>query len=152
MTDSSPAESRYLGGHGVGSDWASCAKACLNDLGEVPPGANLGFLYATDVLADDLSSLLAFLRSKTGVKDWVGSVGLGIAASGVEIYDRPAAAILIAALPEESFRVFAPLGGGADDGGLAAFRNDHNAWLARHGERELLRIGIDLSSTVRTAL
>jgi small ligand-binding sensory domain FIST len=133
MTEPPPAEARYLGGHGVGSDWASCAKACLNDLGAVPSGANLGFLYATDVLADDLSSLLAFVRSKTGVKDWVGSVGLGIAAAGVEIYDRPAVTILIAALPEESFRVFAPLGGGADDGGLAAFRSDHNAWLAEHG-------------------
>ncbi len=133
MTESRLAEPRYLSGLGVGSDWASCAKACLDDLGELPPGANLGFLYATDILADDLSSLLAFLRGKTGVKDWVGSVGLGIAATGVEIYDRPAAAVLIAALPEKSFRVFAPLGGGADDGGLAAFKNDHNAWLAAHG-------------------
>ena len=126
-------EPRYIGGHGVGSDWASCAKACLNDLGDVPPGANLGFLYTTDVLADDLSSILAFLRAKTGIQDWVGSVGLGIAAAGVEVYDRPAAAVLVAALPEDSFRVFAPLGGSADDGGLAAFRNDHNAWLAEHG-------------------
>jgi len=126
-------EPRYIGGHGSGSDWATCAKACLEDLGEMPPGANLGFLYATDVLADDLGSLLAFLRSRTGIQDWVGSVGLGIAAAGAEIYDRPAAAILIAALPEDSFRVFAPLGSGADDGGLAEFRSDHNAWLSAHG-------------------
>ena len=126
-------DSRFAAGHGSGSDWASCAKACLDDLGAVPPGANLGFLYATDLLAEELSSLLAFLRGKSGIEHWVGSVGLGIAAGDTEIYDRPAAAILIAALPEESFRIFAPLGGGADDGGLAAFREDHGAWLTRHG-------------------
>lgn len=125
-------EPRFYRGQGSGSDWASCAKACLADLGAVPPDANLAFLYATDLLADDLTSLLAFLRGKTGIEHWVGSVGLGIAADGLEIYDRPAAVILLAALPEDSFRVFAPLGNGADDGGLAAFKRDNNDWLARH--------------------
>ncbi len=124
--------SGFAAGHGAGSDWASCAKACLEGLGEVPAGANLGFLYATDVLADDLSSLLAFLRGKTGIQHWTGSVGLGIAGGAEEIYDRPAVAILTAALPEESFQVFSPLGGGADGGSLAGFQQDHGVWLKRH--------------------
>ena len=123
---------RFAAGHGAGPDWGACAKACLDDLGALPGGANLGFLYATDTLADDLGSLLAFLRGTTGVEHWVGSVGLGIAASGMEIYEHPAVAVLIAALPEESFRVFSPLGGGADDAGLAGFHDAHGRWLAEH--------------------
>ena len=131
MTEPGPTTPKFAAGTGVGTGWASCAKACLNDLGVLPPGTNLGFLYATDALADDLSSLLAFLRAKTGIAHWTGSVGLGIAAMGKEIYDRPAVSILTAALPEESFRIFSLPGEGADDGGLAAFRQDHHAWLSR---------------------
>ena len=121
---------RFAAGLGAGPDWRVSAKSCLDDLGAVPAGANLGFLYATDALADDMGSLLALLRGATGVEHWVGSVGLGIAASGTEVYERPAVAVLIAALPPDSFRVFAPLGGTADSGGLAAFHEDHGAWLA----------------------
>ena len=123
---------RFAAGHGAGPDWGTCAKACLDDLGEIPAGANLGFLYATDSLADDLGSLLAFLRGTTGIQHWVGSVGLGVAASGTEIYEQPAVAVLIAALPEDSFRIFSPLGGGADSGGLSMFHQDHGAWLTQH--------------------
>ena len=123
---------RFAAGHGAGPDWGACAKACLGDLGEVPAGANLGFLYATDTLADDLGSLLAFLRGTTGIQHWVGSVGLGIAASGTEIYEQPAVAALVAALPADSFRIFSPLGGGADSEGLSRFHQDHGAWLSEH--------------------
>ncbi len=132
-TIDSPGGARFAAGHAAGRDWATCAKACLDSLGPVPEGANLGFLYATDLLADDLASMLAFLRGTTGIQHWVGSVGLGIAAAGVELYVRPAAVVLAAALPADSFRIFAPLGGGADTGGLTAFREDHGDWLTDHG-------------------
>ena len=51
-------ESAFKAGHGAGDDWASCVKACADALGELPQGANLGLLYATDALADDLSTVL----------------------------------------------------------------------------------------------
>jgi small ligand-binding sensory domain FIST len=120
---------RFAAGFSTGPDWGACAKACLNDLGALPAGANLGFLYATDALADDLGSMLAFLRGTTGIQHWVGSVGLGVAASGIEAYERPAVSVLAAALDEESFRVFPPLGGGAEDGGLARFESEQGDWL-----------------------
>ena len=123
---------RFAAGHGAGPDWAACAKACLNDLDTVPAGANLGFLYATDSLADDMGSLLAFLRGTTGIEHWTGSVGLGVAASGLEAYDRPAVSVLVAAMAEDAFLVFGPLGGGAEAGGLAKFREDHETWLDKH--------------------
>ena len=77
-------------GQAPGQSWATVAKGCLDALGDLPEGANLGFLYATDALADDLGSIVTFLRERTGIPRWVGTVGLGVVASGVEYYDRPA--------------------------------------------------------------
>ncbi|MFQ5764694.1 MAG: hypothetical protein ACE5GT_07190, partial [Rhodospirillales bacterium] len=45
-------------------------------------GARLGFLYVTDALAGDFAAILDRLGEATGTDDWVGSVGIGICASG----------------------------------------------------------------------
>jgi hypothetical protein len=58
--------------------WATVAKGCLEALGDLPEGANLGFVYATDALADDLGSIVTFLRERSGIERWVGTVGLGV--------------------------------------------------------------------------
>jgi len=125
-------DSAFKAGYGAGEDWASCVKACADALGAPPPGANLGLLYATDALADDLSSVLTFLRETTRIEHWAGSVGFGVAASGVEYHDRPALSVMVAALPEEAFRVFQPVGAEAAGGGLDDFAAAHGTWLARH--------------------
>jgi len=67
--------------------------------------ARLGFLYVTDALAEDFSSILTYLRQNTGVEHWVGSLGIGICGGDREYFDEPAAAAMIASLPEASFRV-----------------------------------------------
>ena len=108
-------------------DWARTAKACVEALGEPPEGANFGLLYATAELAGDLGSILTFLRERTRIEDWVGTVGLGVAGSGVEYHGRPALAVLVGALPADSFRVFEPL-----RDGLGSFVERHAAWVARH--------------------
>ena len=97
--------SAFKSGHGVGEDWGSAVKACMNSLEAPPVGANLGLLYATDALAGDLSRVLAFLRERTRIEHWVGNIGFGVAASGVEYHDRPALSVLTAALPEAAFRI-----------------------------------------------
>jgi small ligand-binding sensory domain FIST len=102
-------------------------KACLAALGAPPEGANLGLLYATAELSEDLSSILTSLCEQTCVESWVGTVGLGIAASGVEYHGRPAIAVLVGALPEDSFRVFEPV-----RGDLRSFKDTHGAWVAQH--------------------
>ena len=89
---------RFKAAHAAGEDWASTVKACVDALGEPPQGANLGLLYATDALADDLSSVLTFLRERTRIEDWVGNVGFGVAASGIEYHDKPALVIMVAGL------------------------------------------------------
>lgn len=115
-----------------GTAWAAVAKGCLEALGELPEGASLGFLYVTDALAGDLGSIVTFLRERSGIRDWVGTVGAGVVASGVEYYDRPALSLLVAALPEDAVRPFAPVIAAPEEGGLAGFTEAHGAWIARH--------------------
>ena len=45
--------------------------------------------------------------------DWVGTVGIGIAANNVEYFDEPGLAVMLCDLPSDQYRVFsgvAPLG------------------------------------------
>jgi small ligand-binding sensory domain FIST len=129
---------RYKAAHAAlepgagGAAWATVAKGCLEALGDLPEGANLGFVYATDALAGDLGSIVTFLRERSGIAAWSGTVGTGVVASGVEFYDRPALSVLVAALPDEAFRTFAPVSAAPDDGGLGPFHAAHGQWISRH--------------------
>lgn len=112
--------------------WGSLAKGCLAELGDLPEGANLGFVYATDVMADDLGSIVTFLRERSGISHWVGTVGEGVVANALEFYDRPALSILVAALPDDGFRSFAPVTAAPRSGGLQAFSRAHDSWVTQH--------------------
>ena len=113
-----PLAAAFRAAHATGQDWSQTAKSAADALqaAGLPEGANLGFLYATDHLAGDLGSILTFLRSRTGIDDWVGSVGIGVLAAGAGIgdvapaehFDRPAITVMAARFPPGSFRVFAP--------------------------------------------
>ncbi|WP_193366889.1 FIST signal transduction protein [Pelagibius marinus] len=112
--------------------WGSLVKGCLEALGELPEGANLGFVYATDSLSESLGSIVTFLRERSGIQHWIGTVGEGVVANGVEFYDRPALSLLVAALPEEGFRTFAPVTAAAQSGGLEGFSRVHGTWITQH--------------------
>lgn len=133
-----PVTPAFRAAHAVGQDWAHAAKTVVDALEAdgLPRGANLGFLYVTDHLAEDLGSILAFLRSRTGIEDWVGSVGIGVIAAGrgaasdhsrAEHFDQPAVAAMVGAFPPDGFRVFAPVVDGVGD-----FRQAHGRWIDRH--------------------
>jgi len=115
-----------------GPAWGSLAKTGLEALGELPEGANLGFVYATNVVAEDLGSIVTFLRERSGIDCWVGTVGAGVVSSGREFYDRPALSLLVAALPEDGFRTFAPVSAAPAAGGLTPFTSAHGDWIAHH--------------------
>jgi len=117
---------RFRAAHGEGAGWAEAARACADALHPLPEGASLGFIYATEALADDLDSILTLLRERTRVQHWVGSIGMGICAAGREYFQVPAVSALVACWPEGAFRVFGPqfAGGRA----LAAAEAD---WFAR---------------------
>src|SRR5688572_2709631 len=91
-------------GHAAHEDWREAAESCLSQLAGVP--ASLGFLYVTDLLADHLGEILDFFRARTGVAHWVGTVGIGICATGREYLDEPALAVMVGEFAPGSFEVF----------------------------------------------
>ncbi len=119
-------EGGFAAAHAAGADWREALEAALDALGAPPEGANLGWVYATDALAGDLESVVGRLRQRTGVSDWIGTVGTGVSACGVELHDRPALALLVGAFPAEAVRVFGPLTGDLD-----SFAANHGAWVER---------------------
>ncbi len=69
--------------------------------------SSLGIVYFTDHYASEAQSMLDHLRRELpDVSDWVGTVGVGIAANNVEYFDEPALAVMLCDLPREQYRVF----------------------------------------------
>ena len=104
---------RFITGHATHPDWrhalalaaaqveAQRAKAA----GEAAE-ASLGFVYFTDHFAPHAQPLLDALRQRWPGVAWVGTVGVGVAACGVEYFDEPALVLMLAALPVGRFQVF----------------------------------------------
>lgn len=113
----------FHAGHGVGADWMSATRTALEQIGPGITGANLGFVYVTDSFAESLGDLVGFLREKIGVPHWIGTVGMGICATGREYLSEPAVAIMVTALPDDAFRMVPPLFEAVEEGGdpLAAW-------------------------------
>ncbi len=121
---------RFRAGHAAGSDWREAVDACLKDLMQAPrrqPAKTnpLGFLYVTDVIAEQAGEILDRLRHETGVEHWIGATGIGILGASAhgsgEYYDQPAVSALIADLPDDSFRVFPGRGDDAAGAGSEWF-------------------------------
>lgn len=66
----------------------------------------LGWVYFSDHYAAHAQALLAELRQRWPGTSWVGSVGVGVAANGVEYFDEPALVLMLSELPREQFCVF----------------------------------------------
>tara|TARA_B100000315_G_C14239088_1_gene434500 strand:- start:198 stop:506 length:309 start_codon:yes stop_codon:yes gene_type:complete len=88
--------------------WAGIARGLVDgllsgeDLTHEDCESLLGFLYVTDVISEDMGSILTYLRQTTGIDDWVGATGIGVCATGVEFFDRPAAGRRIFRVPGHS--------------------------------------------------
>ena len=81
-----------------GSDW----RACVDALGR--PGRGLGFVYFSDALVGEADKILDSLKNQTDVREWIGTVGTGVLATGTEYQDGPAMAAMVADV--EPFSVF----------------------------------------------
>jgi small ligand-binding sensory domain FIST len=66
----------------------------------------LGWLYLTDHYAAQAEQLLAQVQQRWPGVEWVGAVGVGVAAGGQEHFDAPALSLMLAELPTDRFRVF----------------------------------------------
>ncbi|HET7792076.1 MAG TPA: FIST N-terminal domain-containing protein, partial [Rhizobacter sp.] len=73
----------------------------------------LGWAYFSDHYAAQAQALLAELQQRWPGVSWVGSVGVGVSANGVEYFDEPALVLMLSDLPRDQFCVFSgarPLG------------------------------------------
>lgn len=91
----------------TGPDW----KTIVADVGGQLSGGpsqtgGIGLIYATEPLADHFSDIVLTLRERTGVKHWVGCIGMGVFGPAAEYHDEPALSVLMTPWSEDSFRVF----------------------------------------------
>lgn len=107
--------------------WGLAAKACLQALDPLPAGANIGFVYVTEGFADDLSSIVTFLRETTPVAAWLGGVGYGVFGPEGEIHEGRAMSVMVGRVATGAVRPFD--GFNPDD--REGFMAEHGAWLAR---------------------
>ena len=117
---------------GRGADWHRACDACIEGLGELPAGGSLGFVYASDPLAEALDLIGARLAAATGVRDWVGTGGAAVCSSGHEHADG-ALVVLLTSLPAGSFRLI---------DGLRADRPDLEPQLAERGSPDGIGFGV----------
>jgi small ligand-binding sensory domain FIST len=114
----------FRAAHATAPTWQETMGPVVMALGTLSAAHRLGFLYVTDAFASDYDDIAVFIRQATGVPHWVGTIGMGVCAAGVEYFDEPAISVLVAPIPESAFRVFS---GARDDvSGIAA---DHGDWL-----------------------
>lgn len=98
----------FRAGHAGGGDWESIAESCLEQIGPTR-GATLGFVYATDLLADSFQEIVARLKEATGIEDWVGTIGFGVCVGGKEYFNTAAMAVLVGEVPKDSYRILSPI-------------------------------------------
>lgn len=112
---------RCFVGHAAHPDWKAALALAAAQLdgqraraqGEAQEPA-LGLVYFSDRYAAHAEALYAALHDRWPGVSWAGTVGVGVAAGGVEYFDEPALVLMLATLPAGRFRVFSgarPLGG-----------------------------------------
>jgi len=115
-------------GHATHPQWQMAAGLVLAQLrahltlpeyASAPP---LGLLYITDQYAHDAQDILDYLSAELPeVTDWVGTVGVGIAANNVEYFDEPAMSVMLCDISSEHYRVFSGVAPLVHSGGALAF-------------------------------
>ncbi|MBX2834866.1 MAG: FIST C-terminal domain-containing protein [Micavibrio sp.] len=112
---SSFSSSQFISTLAGGKDWREAVKNVWEKLeaAEVKDnGYNLGFLYITDHLSKDAASILNLLKSLTGIGQWCGTVGMGVAGCGEAILDQGGISIMLARFEEGDY---CPFSLGSDD-------------------------------------
>ena len=102
----------FLVGHATHPDWRGAlalAAAQIEGQQRAAGGAAepaLGLVYFSDHYAPHAQALYDALHARWPAVSWAGTVGVGVAAGGVEYFDEPALALMLAPLPAGRFRVF----------------------------------------------
>jgi small ligand-binding sensory domain FIST len=101
----------FIVGHAAHPDWRmalALVAAQLDAQASSSDGAapSFGLVYLCDHHATAADALFAALRQRWPTVSWAGSVGIGVAASGVEYFDEPGLVVMLGSLPREHFTVF----------------------------------------------
>jgi len=104
---------RFIVGHATHPDWRSALALAGAQIdgqraraGGEAAEPSLGFVYFTDHYVAQAEALYEALHARWPGVAWVGTVGVGVCASGVEYFDEPALVLMLADLPPGRFRVF----------------------------------------------
>jgi small ligand-binding sensory domain FIST len=122
--------SHFVSASADGGDWREISKKVLEALDAARTDGfkpNIGFLYITDSLAADASSILTLFRSVTGVEHWSGCAAMGVCGAGVEYVDVPAISVLIGEVPADRMRAFS-----AQGTKLKSMNQDLESWMIRN--------------------
>ena len=120
----------FASSYADGEDWRDTSKAVLEELQSIlTPGHDftLGFLYITDELQDDATSILNLFKSVTGIENWVGCAAAGVFASQSPSLKLPGLAAMIGRVPQENFTIFS---GGESNEDLPDFNLE--GWLSKN--------------------
>jgi small ligand-binding sensory domain FIST len=98
-------------GHATHPDWrgALALAAAQVDARRAASGAapaTLGLVYFSDHYVGEAEALFAELGRRWPGVAWAGSVGVGVAALGVEYIDEPALVLMLTTLPASEFELF----------------------------------------------
>ncbi len=143
----------FLHAHATHPDWRfalSLATAQLEAQRARPDHIDtptLGWVYFSDHYGAAAEALLAALRSQWPGVAWVGSVGVGIAANGVEYFDEPALSLMLGDIAPAHFRVFSGLQPLSGQPGFTAATALVHADPSAHDVAELVAELADQTST-----
>jgi small ligand-binding sensory domain FIST len=124
----------FRSAHAQSNDWKSATTECIAALGALPASdagmTRLGMIYITEALAPRMGVIVEALRDGTGVADWVGAAGLGIAGDEEDFFDEAAIAIMVADFPEGSYQVLSSAEAVSRAGAARAGQSDAAAGFA----------------------
>jgi small ligand-binding sensory domain FIST len=86
--------------HATGGSAQVLATACADQLGGAE--GSFGFVYATRPLCRTFPDIIEILQQRTGIQRWVGTVGHGVCATGVEYFDQQAVVALTCKLDADA--------------------------------------------------
>lgn len=121
---------RFASAAAEGVDWRDACKKVLEALSTARTpgdGFNIGFLYFSDLLAEDAQSILGLFKSVTGIDNWIGSCGMAVAGCGEAFVDKPAVAAMIGHVDDGHIKIFA-----AETADHHDVRKAMKPWLERH--------------------
>ncbi len=106
---------------------------CLQQLGNVRSKYQLGFVYASDSLAEDLKNIIGRLKQETGVDNWLGTLGIGVCSTGAEFYDQPTLVVMLMDIDAQQFSIV-----GANNGDAEKLLEDVSSYC----KQDLPHVGI----------